>query len=208
MQNIFVVTHAQSQHHVEKRVGGWYDTGLTDLGRAQATAAANRLKSLVVGTDTYLVSSDLKRAAETAAIIGVELGSSVVLDEGFRENSYGEAEGKPQGWLDARITVAPEHDRLDHIVIAGAESKRAFIERIYRSMSQLPDASNIVLVTHGYALTFVIAYWIGMRIEDATHVNFAASPAGITHLIKDDFFRNNAVKFLNSTDHLKEAVTA
>ena len=202
MQNVFVVTHAQSQHHLEDRVGGWYDTGLTDLGRRQAKAAAKRLDRLTSGTNISLVSSDLKRASETAEIIGAVLGSSVSLDKGLRENSYGEADGKPQSWLDERIVVAPEDDRLDHIVVAGAESKRTFIERIYGSMSQLPLSSDVVIVTHGYALTFVIAYWIGMRIEDAAYVNFAATPAGITHLMKDDFFRNNAVKFLNNAAHL------
>ena len=209
MQNVFVVTHAQSQHHLEDRVGGWYDTGLTDLGRRQAKAAAKRLDLLTSGTNISLVSSDLKRASETAEIIGAVLGSSVSLDKGLRENSYGEADGKPQSWLDERIVVAPEDDRLDHIVVAGAESKRTFIERIYGSMSQLPLSSDVVIVTHGYALTFVIAYWIGviaywigMRIEDAAYVNFAATPAGITHLMKDDFFRNNAVKFLNNAAHL------
>ncbi len=32
MKNLFVVTHAQSLHHIEKKVGGWYDTGLTQQG--------------------------------------------------------------------------------------------------------------------------------------------------------------------------------
>ena len=70
-------------------------------------------------------------------------------------------------------------------------------------MSRLPVSNDDVVVTHGYALTFVIAYWIGMRVEDASYVNFAATPAGIMHLKKDDFFRNNAVEFLNDASHLK-----
>lgn len=202
MQNIFVVTHAQSQHHVEGRVGGWYDTGLTDFGKAQAKAVAGRLENLTSKANIGIVSSDLKRASETADIIGSVLGSHVSLDKGLRENSYGDADGKPQSWLEERIVVAPEHDRLDHIVVGGAESKRTFIERIYGSMSKLPVSSDMVIVTHGYALTFVIAHWIGMGIENAAYVNFAATPAGITHLKKDDFFRNKAVKFLNDTSHL------
>lgn len=202
MQNIFVVTHAQSQHHLEKRVGGWYDTGLTELGKRQAGAAAKRLVTLCSGRDTCIVSSDLKRAAETASIIGESLGASVSFDAKLRENSYGEADGKPQSWLDERIMVAPEHDRLDHIVVSGAESKRTFIQRIYNSMSQLPSSSDVIIVTHGYALTFVIASWVGLRIDDAGYVNFSATPGGITHLKKDDFFRNNAVIFLNDVSHL------
>lgn len=203
MQQIYVVTHAESVHHLEGKVGGWYDTGLTDLGRLQAQAIATRLEGLGLSETAFLVSSDLRRASETADIIGDKMGIVVEHDAGFREMSYGEAEGQPQSWLDERISIPPETHRLDHPIISGAETKRAFVQRVYDSMSRLPTASNGIIVTHGYALTFIIAYWIGMPLESATHVNFAASPGGLTHLVEDDFFRNRAVKMLNDVTHLQ-----
>ena len=75
-------------------------------------------------------------------------------------------------------------------------------------MSRLPTASNGIIVTHGYALTFIIAHWIGMPLESATHVNFSASPGGLTHLVEDDFFRNRAVKMLNDVTHLQDVNVA
>ena len=36
MRNVYVVTHAESIHYIEKNVGGWYDTSLTERGKAQA----------------------------------------------------------------------------------------------------------------------------------------------------------------------------
>lgn len=203
MQNVYVVTHAQSEHHLQDRVGGWYDTALSDYGRAQATAVAARLRGLVAGEAVDLVSSDLKRAAETAAVIGGALGVTARLDPDFREISYGAAEGKPQAWLDERIVPAPEDNRLDHIMIEGAESKRAFIARVYAATARLSSTRDTIIVTHGFALTFVIASWIGMREADATHVNFAASPGGITQLQKGGFFRNRAVAYVNDTSHLE-----
>ncbi len=203
MQNIFVLTHAQSQHRVDNRVGGWFDTSLTELGRLQAQAAAKRLKALAGTGDIHLVSSDLNRAAETAEIVGQYMGLRVELDAGFRENSYGQAEGQPQAWLDKRMIVAPRENRLDHAMINGAESKREFATRIYQSMSSLPNDKDVIIVSHGYALTFIIAAWIGLRIDDVGFVNFSAKPAGITHLQEDDLFANRAVKFLNDTAHLK-----
>lgn len=203
MQHMYIVTHAQSLHHLEGKVGGWYDTGLSDLGRLQAQAIAARLEAMDLGEKPFLVSSDLRRASETAMIIGDKLDIDVKLDAGFREISYGEAEGQPQSWLDERISIPPETNRLDHAIISGAETKRAFVQRIYDSMSRLPTASNGIIVTHGYALTFAIANWIGMPLENATHVNFAASPGGLTHLLEDDFFRNRAVKTLNDVAHLQ-----
>ena len=88
MRNVYVVSHCQSVHHVEKLGGGWYDTGLTDLGREQAEKTGIYLQSIVV-SDVRIVSSDLKRAKETAEIIGEILGREVELDQGFREMNYG-----------------------------------------------------------------------------------------------------------------------
>ncbi|MCR9271099.1 MAG: histidine phosphatase family protein [Hyphomonadaceae bacterium] len=203
MQNVYVITHAQSEHHIQGRVGGWYDTSLTARGRDQAKAVAARLRGLIpTNRDLDLISSDLKRAAETANVIGTALGKPVALDRGFREISYGEAEGKPQEWLDERIVPAPASNRLDHRIVAGAESKREFMGRIYASMSKLSDTSDTIIVTHGFALTFVIANWIGMRMTDAGYVNFAATPGGITHLQRGGFFDNKAINYLNDTSHL------
>jgi len=202
MRNIYVVTHTQSKHHTNGLVGGWYDTGLTSFGKRQAQTIAKRLDGLILRPDISLVSSDLMRASETAKVIGDRIGISTVLMSGLRENSYGRADGKEQNWLDARMTTAPDHNRLDHVVVEGAESKRTFVERIYTSMEALPETSDVIIVTHGYALTFVIASWIGMRIEDAGYVNFRATPGGLTHLYEDDFFNNRAVRFINDVSHL------
>ncbi|MBL1431043.1 MAG: histidine phosphatase family protein [Robiginitomaculum sp.] len=202
MRNIYVVTHAQSQHHIDGLVGGWYDSGLTNFGQVQAQSIAKRLGALIAGSDVELISSDLKRAAQTAAIIGESIGVSTKLVTGLRENSYGLADGRKQSWLDKRIIAAPDDDRLDHLVVEGAESKREFAKRIYASMEELPEKSEIIIVTHGYALTFVIASWIGMRIDDVGYVNFSASPGGLTHLREDDFFKNRAVQFINDVSHL------
>lgn len=55
MKELFVVTHTQSVHHVEGRVGGWYDTGLTERGRKDAAATAERLATLVGGRQVEIL---------------------------------------------------------------------------------------------------------------------------------------------------------
>jgi probable phosphoglycerate mutase len=59
-----------------------------------------------------------------------------------------------------------------------------------------------IIVTHGGALTFVVAYWIGMPIESLGHVNFRASTGSITTLREDDYFHNRQVVSLGDTRHL------
>ncbi len=138
MRRIAVVVHAESQHHVDRLVGGWYDSSLTEHGREQARRAGLALQELFPQPQVPIVSSDLLRARETAEIIGEVLGSSVVLEPGLRELSYGAAEGQPQVWLDERIVPTPTHGtRLDHHVCEGAESRRDIATRVYAAMNEI-----------------------------------------------------------------------
>jgi probable phosphoglycerate mutase len=204
MKNLYVVAHTESIHHVEGKVGGWFDTGLTELGRAQAVAVAGRLAELLETATPAITSSDLRRARETAEVVAERLKCPLELTPDLRELSYGSAEGRPQRWLAGRFQPAPDDNRLDHRSIDGAETKREFITRVYRAVDGIvgSDHPDHIIVTHGYAMTFVIARWIGMPLQSAGFVNFRSRSGGITHLQEDDFLRNRTVRFLNSTSHL------
>ena len=204
MRDIYVVKHTESFHHIEGRVGGWYDTGLTDRGQRQAEAVAERLVELITDPAPRIVSSDLARARETAERVAARFTVPVVEMSDLREMSYGVAEGKPQQWLDERLIGAPEDDRLDHRSIEGGETKREFVTRIYRAMDAIlaEDSATQVIVTHGGTMTFVIAAWVGMPLEANTHIEFNSSSGGITYLHEDDQFKNRWVRFLNDTSHM------
>jgi len=210
MKDIYVVTHTQSQHHVEGLVGGWYDSSLTDHGRAQARLVAARLQAALKDVGPIEVySSDLLRTAQTAAIIAAALGVSAQTTADLRERSLGEAGGKPQAWLAGRAIAPPKTgNRLDHRDgVPGAESKRVFLTRIYRAMDRIVESPcpTQVVVTHGFALTFVVAAWVKMPMDAAGYVNFRSSPGGVTHLREDDVFFNRCVMSLNDTSHLRNA---
>lgn len=204
MKSMYVITHAESVHHVEGKVGGWYDTGLTNHGREQANRTAERLRGMIETKAPLITSSDLLRAKETAECISDTFHCETQTTPGLREISYGEAEGKSQSWLDDRISPAPDHNRLDHVIVDQGETKRQFILRIYRALDEIASvgASTHIILTHGFALTFVVSWWIQMPVESAGFVNFGASSGGITHLQEDRFWRNRTVKFLNDTSHL------
>ena len=206
MKDIYVVTHTESVHHIEEKVGGWYDTGLTEEGKAQAKRVAARLESMIGPESPLITSSDLLRAKETAESIGDVFGCDIRTTPDLREISFGKAEGMPQNWLRERIVPAPDDNRLDHSYIEQGETKRDFVSRIYRALDEIirRDDSTHVIVTHAFALTFVVARWIEMPAESAGFVNFAATPGGITHLQQDDFWRNRWIKQLNDTSHLAE----
>ena len=206
-KDIYVVAHTQSRHHVEGLVGGWYNSELTELGRRQAVAVAGRIAQMVGDQRPVEVqTSDLLRAAQTAEPIAERLGAPVTRWPDLRERSYGVAGGKPDAWLEGRLVLAGrDGDRLDHRDgIEDAETKREFLTRIYRAMDQIvarPCPTQLV-VTHGYAMTFVIAAWIKMPLENAGWLNFRSNGGGITHLHEDDEFFNRYVLSLNDRAHL------
>jgi probable phosphoglycerate mutase len=207
VRNLFVVTHPQATHHTEGLMGGWYDSTLTELGLRQAASIAQRLRELIpTDAPVELYASDLQRAAQTAENIGQQFGVASQMMAALREKSYGEAEGKRQSWLEERFVYPPRlGNRLDHHDgLAGAESRRELATRIYRAMDRIlaSSCSHQIIVTHGFALTFVVASWILMPIDAASHIAVKSTSGGITHLCEDDEFANRGILSLNETSHL------
>lgn len=207
MRTVHVVTHPESTHHVDGLVGGWFDSALTDAGRRSAERIGAALRARIPqGEDVEIHSSDLRRTRETADAIGKALAAEVVADPGLREKSYGEAEGRPQAWLDERFVPPPAvGERMRHDEgLPGAETKWDLATSAYASMDRIlaGDAKQQVVVTHGMAATFVIAAWIGMPLEDAGVVSFPVGSGSITELREDDFFHNRQLVRLGDTAHL------
>lgn len=154
------------------------------------------------------VSSDLLRTRRTAEAIGRALGITPTFDGRLREKSYGAAQGRPQEWLDARFVPPPAvGDRLDHHEgVEGAETRRELAVRVYAAVTDLLVADthgdHLVVVTHGFAATFVVAAWIGLPVDAAGHVAFPVPSGSITTLREDAFFANRAVVSVGDVAHL------
>ena len=201
MKEIFIVTHTQATHHIDRLVGGCYDTDLTEKGKADAIACGKRL--LELGLDGIpIISSDLARTRQTAEAIGECLGSPIRHDARLREMSFGDAEGRPVADVGGAI---PSHDgdnRLDFRNTFGGETKRELASRLYEVMKEIIASERAIICTHGYATTFLIACWIGMPIESVGYVNFRVRPGGITHLVEDDIYVNRGIRYLSDVRHL------
>ena len=112
-----LLRHGQTPLSVEKRFSGIGDPALTDVGIAQAQAAAERLRD---SGAVAVVASPLRRAQQTAAAVASVLGVDVRTEPGFAETDFGDWEGYTFGevrakwpaemdaWL-ASTAVAPPH---------------------------------------------------------------------------------------------------
>ncbi len=138
---------------------GQADPPLSAPGRRQAASAAARIasESWFDGFD-LVVSSDLARAAQTAEILGDELGLGVspVLDKGLREYDAGEWSGLTLAEIEARWPG--EVDRFTQGLVSSpprGEDRRSFDARVAetaRRLAALADttgARGLLVVAHG-----------------------------------------------------------
>jgi broad specificity phosphatase PhoE len=165
---VLLVRHGQSEWNAVGRWQGQADPPLSDVGRAQARAAASSLGAL-----DAIFASDLQRATETAAIISAELGvGPVVVDPDLRERDAGEWSGLTRAEIEERY---PGYLGSSPSFAAGAERRppgwepdESVLERALRALAHIGDAvdgGDVLAVTHG-GLIYVIEGHLGQeRIE-------------------------------------------
>jgi broad specificity phosphatase PhoE len=144
MTRLLLLRHGQSEWNALGRWQGQADPPLTDLGRAQARAAADRL-----GTVDLILASDLDRAMTTAAIIGDRLGvGPVVIEPRLRERSAGEWSGLTRAEIDEQW---PGY-LADHRRPPGFEPDDQLGERVRAALADVHrdyGDAEILAVTHG-----------------------------------------------------------
>jgi len=93
-----MLRHGQTEFNAGSRMQGQLDTDLTDLGRSQALAAA---EVLAKRQPLLIVSSDLRRAYETAETLARCCGLPVDIDHRLRETHLGDWQGLTHDQVDA-----------------------------------------------------------------------------------------------------------
>ncbi|MFZ4507839.1 MAG: 2,3-bisphosphoglycerate-dependent phosphoglycerate mutase [Fimbriimonas sp.] len=92
MPKLILVRHGQSLWNLEDRFTGWVDVPLTDQGRAEASAAGEKLKGIHIDV---AYTSALTRAQVTLALILESAGIQVpiIRDQALNERHYGDLQG-------------------------------------------------------------------------------------------------------------------
>jgi 2,3-bisphosphoglycerate-dependent phosphoglycerate mutase len=99
---VVLLRHGESTWNERKLVQGQLDDArLSAEGKSQASAVAETLRDF---TFQWIVTSDLTRARETAAIVDDALGLEVAIAPALRERSYGVYEGRPVSELPSSMT--------------------------------------------------------------------------------------------------------
>ncbi|WP_019204052.1 histidine phosphatase family protein [Tsukamurella sp. 1534] len=103
VRRLILLRHGQTASNAEGRMQGQLDTDLTELGRRQAAAAA---AALADREPLVILSSDLRRARDTADALGAATGVTVDTDPRLRETMLGDWQGMTHAEVDASMPGA------------------------------------------------------------------------------------------------------
>jgi probable phosphoglycerate mutase len=150
-RRVVLLRHGRTEWNATGRFQGQLDSPLDVIGKAQALAAAVAVAPMEADA---IVSSDLSRAADTAAAVAAETALQVVLDERLREIDLGEWQGLTRA--EAREQFPDEYAAWQAGEDARRGSGETYAEVGARSaacvvewLDRLGPASTLVAVTHG-----------------------------------------------------------
>jgi probable phosphoglycerate mutase len=120
-RRLLLLRHGRTGWNAQSRFQGQIDIELDDVGRAQAARAAELLARL---RPDALVSSDLGRAAATAAAVAERTGLPVQHDQRLRETYAGAWQGMTIAEIDARFGDERARWRAGEDVSPGGDGER------------------------------------------------------------------------------------
>ena len=164
---LIIVRHGQTAWNRDMRFQGHGDSALTEQGRAEAQAVGKRLRKMPFDE---LISSDLGRAQETAAIIAGYTGHTVRTDARLRERHYGILEG-------LNIKEILEHHRgiyeeliaenPDYAIPRGETHREHYRNNIaaLREWAESHPGGSAALVAHGGVLDNIFRFVAGLDLS-------------------------------------------
>ncbi|MEZ0350437.1 glucosyl-3-phosphoglycerate phosphatase [Mycobacterium sp. pR1184] len=175
IRRLLMLRHGQTDFNAGSRMQGQLDSALTELGHAQAAAAAEVLGKM---QPLLIVSSDLHRAYDTAVKLGERTGLRVRVDERLRETHLGEWQGLTHNEVDgqapgARLAWRDDATWAPH----GGESRVDVAARSVPLVAELVagepewgDADEpgrpVVLVAHGGLIAALSAALLKLPVAD------------------------------------------
>ncbi len=172
VRRLVMLRHGQTVFNADSRMQGQLDTPLSDLGRAQAVAAA---EVLAKRQPLAIVSSDLSRAHDTALELAERCGLEVLTDTRLRETSLGDWQGLTHEEVDAlapgaRLAWREDATSAPH----GGENRIDVANRSQPLVAELVAAEPewgaddcerpVVLVTHGGMIAALTARLLGLPV--------------------------------------------
>jgi broad specificity phosphatase PhoE/ribonuclease HI len=181
---LILLRHGVTKHTAERRFSGpgGDDPGLTPQGREQVLRSAVAL-ARDGGVDA-IVASPLRRALDSALVVSDTLGVEVVVDDGFREASFGDWDGHTlaeveeqwpadlDAWLSSAEVAPPGGESM-------SEVRRRVEDALGRTQAAYPGKS-VLVVSHVNPIKLAVRYCLDAPFEVVNRMLVA--PASLTTL--------------------------
>lgn len=166
---LYLTRHGQTEWNLERRMQGWKDSPLTELGISNAKALGKHLEDV---NFSEIYSSSVQRAARTAELVRGDRDIPIILDENLREIGVGDWEG--QVVEDIKKNCDEEYNNFwkkphlykrDNVETFQDVQNRAVkvVKEIIEKHKGTDD--NVLIVTHTITLKSIMAYFEGRDIE-------------------------------------------
>ncbi|MFO7783086.1 MAG: histidine phosphatase family protein [Thermodesulfobacteriota bacterium] len=165
---LYLARHGQVKGYERFPIYGHTDVELTDEGRIQMEALAERLRHNRISA---VFSSDLRRSLVGAKIIGRHHEVPVLSLPELREMNFGAWEGLTLGEVQERFPgelLEREKNLAAYRMPGGGESLTAFSRRILSCMSEILDkreGENLLLVAHGMVNRVILSDALGLDLS-------------------------------------------
>jgi probable phosphoglycerate mutase len=183
MATIILVRHGENDWVKKNRLAGWLEgVHLNENGRAQATAAAERLAPLPIKA---VYSSPLARCMETAVPIASRHQLEVIPLADVGEVRYGDWEGEKIKTLSKNklwfvVQFFPSRMRFPH-----GEALREVQFRAIQALESLAEQHPneiIVVVSHADLIKLVLAHYLGIHLDLFQRIVIAPASASVVTL--------------------------
>ena len=158
---LYVARHGQTDWNVENKVCGSTNRPLTEQGKEQAKALAEKMKDKDIDV---IIASPMLRAMQTAGAVSIATGIPVIMDERLREHDYGDFEGfdrsKDEYWQQKYLfaTKFPKGESLFDLA-----------QRVYNLLDDVKKAypdKTVLLVCHGGVSRMIKTYFDDMTNDE------------------------------------------
>ncbi len=173
-RHLLMLRHGQTKSNADSRMQGQIDTELNDEGRAQAVNAATVLSKRL---PLLIVSSDLRRAHDTALTLAERCSLEVRTDRRLRETHLGDWQDMTHAEVDAKYPGQRQAWRnKPYWAPPGGESRLDVADRSVPLVAELvagepewgrDDSERpVVLVAHGGQIAALTAALLNLPVDN------------------------------------------
>ncbi|HEY6583413.1 MAG TPA: histidine phosphatase family protein [Gaiellaceae bacterium] len=186
LTTILLARHGESDWNQAGRWQGHADRPLTELGREQARALADRLEETELDA---VYSSDLARAQETAEIVAATKEVAVTIDPELREVDVGSWSGLTRAEAEQRFPEGFARWQAGGEGWTDGETYEELAERVVRAIRRIGaehPAGRALVVAHGGSIRAVHAAALGVDVHTYRRIQRVEPNATLSAVCVED----------------------